>query len=224
MVMTTAYPLSRMTEAETPVQDTRVGDRAPGNAAAARRDESSLMAAIATGDAAALDQVYLRYRPVAFAAAYALLSDPAAAEDAVHDAFLRIWRGAASFQPARGPLRAWLLTIVRNAAIDSLRARRTVPWPEATVEQPRADAPDGDDIFTTVAVAADARRVRGALDALPPPQRQAVELAFFGGLTHGEIAARTGVPLGTVKGRVRLGLRRLRHDLRDLMPMPATAE
>jgi RNA polymerase sigma-70 factor, ECF subfamily len=177
--------------------------------------DAALGAAVAAGDIAAFDTLYRRYRPAAFATAFALLREPDAAEDAVHDALLRAWRGAASFQPARGSLRSWLLTIVRHTAIDHLRARQLArrPQPKLAYE---ATADDGDDVFTSVATAADARRLREALRALPVEQRYALELAFFAGLTHGEIAARTGTPLGTVKSRVRLGLRRLRRDLSDL--------
>jgi RNA polymerase sigma-70 factor (ECF subfamily) len=179
--------------------------------------DNALVAAIAAGDIAALDQLYRRYRSLAFAAAFTLAREPAIAEDAVHDAFLSVWRAATSFQPTRGSLRAWLLTIVRNAVTDHLRTRRLAPPPDAT-NHPVPETPASEDVFATVAANAEARRLHRALQSLPPSQRHALELSFFGGLSHGEIAARTGVPLGTVKGRVRLGLRRLRHDLRDLAP------
>jgi RNA polymerase sigma-70 factor, ECF subfamily len=179
-------------------------------------DDADLVLAVAAGDAAALDLLYRRYRPLAFAAAYALLQDPHAAEDAVHDAFLKVWRAASSFQPARGSLRAWLLTIVRNAAIDQLRTRRVVARPDPTFEHEDAHAGSDPDVASTVEAATDARRLHAALSTLPPAQRHAVELAFFAGLTHGEIAVQTGLPLGTVKGRVRLGLRHLRDHLQDL--------
>jgi RNA polymerase sigma-70 factor (ECF subfamily) len=191
---------------------------AAGNALS-ERDDAALVAAIAAGDAGALDLLYCRYRSLAYAAAIALLREPSAAEDALHDAFLGVWRGAKSFQPARGSCRAWLLTIVRHAAIDQLRVRRVASQPPDSLRDwIDAARDDATDVFAAVAGAADAGRLRAALRGLPPAQRDAVELAFFAGLTHGEIAARTGVPLGTVKGRVRLGLRRLRQDLRDLAP------
>ena len=182
-------------------------------------EDAALAAQIATGDTNALDQLYVAHRAAAFAVAYSVLRDAAAAEDVVQDAFVRAWRSAASYQPARGALRSWLLTIVRNTAIDQMRARGT-----ALRHQPRLfhAADDGADVLETVAEAGDARRLYAALDALPTEQRQALELAFFAGLTHGEIAARTGAPLGTVKGRVRLGLRRLRQDLADLAPTMPT--
>jgi RNA polymerase sigma-70 factor (ECF subfamily) len=196
----------------------RDGDRAAGHIETGPPDDAALVAAVAAGDAAALDQLYLHYRPVAFAAAYALLRDGHAAEDAVHDAFLNLWRAAVSFQPARGSVRSWLLTIVRNAAIDAIRARQRLSPPQSALPLEEIAASPVNDTFATVTAAAEARRLRAALGALPPAQRDAVALSFLGGLTHGEIAVRTGVPLGTVKGRVRLGLRRLRHDLGDLAP------
>jgi len=181
-------------------------------------DDGALIAAIAAGDTAALDLLYSRYRPLAFAVACKLVHDRTAAEDVVHDAFLSVWRAASSFQPGRGSPRAWLLTIVRNAAIDALRARELARRPGITFERLQAHAPVSEDICWTVAMAAEARRLGAALIALRPEQRSAIELAFFAGLTHEQIAELTGVPLGTVKGRVRLGLRRLRHALQDLAP------
>jgi RNA polymerase sigma-70 factor (ECF subfamily) len=181
----------------------------------AEADDSALTASIAAGDAAAFDELYRRYQPLAFAVALGLLHEPAAAEDAVHDAFLRFWRAARSFQPARGALRSWLLTIVRNAAIDELRARQLARRPEVTRAQLDVHVHPGDDVVAGALARSEAERLHVALRSLPAAQRQALELAFFAGLTHSEIAARTGMPLGTVKGRVRLGLRRLRHDLGD---------
>lgn len=178
-------------------------------------DDAALAVAIAGGDPDALDQLYRRYRAIAFATAYALLQDAAAAEDVSQDAFLRVWRSASIFQATRGSLRSWLLAIVRHRAVDALRARQI----DARA-QPRlariADAPDRNDPPELVAAMIDAARLRVALDHLPPEQRDVIELAFLSGLTHGEIAVRTGAPLGTVKGRVRLGLRHLRRDLADL--------
>lgn len=176
-------------------------------------DDATLAAAIAAGDAAAFDELYRRYRPLAFAVALGLLREPAAAEDAVHDAFLRFWRAARSFQPARGSLRSWLLTIVRNAAIDELRDRQMARRPDVDRAQREIHNRPGDDVAAAAVAHADAEQLHTALRALPQAQRQVLELAFFAGLTHGEIAACTGTPLGTVKGRVRLGLRRLRGEL-----------
>ncbi len=189
-----------------------------GDCAVGEPDDGALVAAVAAGDVAALDLLYRRYHPLALGVACKLLRDRAAAEDVVHDAFLSVWRAASSFQPGRGSPRAWLLRIVRNAAIDSLRARELTRRPRTTFARLQVHAPADEDICWTVATAAEARRLGAALTALPPEQRSAIELAFFAGLTHDQIAARTGVPLGTVKGRVRLGLRRLRRELQDLAP------
>jgi RNA polymerase sigma-70 factor (ECF subfamily) len=185
-------------------------------------DDAALAAQLAGGDRKALDRLYLAHRAAAFAVAYAIVRDPCAAEDVVHDAFLRAWRSVASYQSARGPLRSWLLTIVRNTAIDQVRARGTALRHQPRLHQDLVDADVANDVAEAVAEAADARRLRVGLDSLPVEQRQALELAFFAGLTHAEIAARTGAPLGTVKGRVRLGLRRLRQDLADLAPATLT--
>jgi RNA polymerase sigma-70 factor (ECF subfamily) len=195
-----------------------------GYGASSELEDVALVAAVAAGDVAALDLLYRRYRPLAIAVACGLLRDRAAAEDIVHDAFLSVWRAASSFQPGRGSPRAWLLRIVRNAAIDSLRARELARRPGTTLACHQAHAPCDEDICWTVATAAEARRLGIALTALPPEQRTAIELAFFGGLTHDQIAAHTGVPIGTVKGRVRLGLRRLRRDLKDLAPPSAETQ
>ena len=189
------------------------GDHAPGSVGLGRLDDDTLMAAVAAGNAAALDQLYVRYRPVAFAAAYAIVQDRFVAEDVVHDAWLRVWGAARSFRPERGAPRPWLLTIVRNTAIDTHRVRQAARRHHDALVRHATGSLPAEDFATTVAITDDARQLRDALAALPPAQRQAVELAFLDELTHGEIAARTGVPLGTIKGRIRLGLRRLRRGL-----------
>jgi RNA polymerase sigma-70 factor, ECF subfamily len=184
--------------------------------------DTDLIAAIARGEADALGTLYCRHRASSFATAYTLLRDPAAAEDVVHDAFLNLWRAAGSYQARRGSPRPWLMTIVRNAALDQLRSRELANRSHHRLIH-GSDASPADDPATAASDAADARRLRAALMALPAAQRDVVELAFFAGLTHGEISDRTGTPLGTVKGRLRLALRRLRGDLRDLAPaLPVT--
>jgi RNA polymerase sigma-70 factor (ECF subfamily) len=195
------------------------GEPDQDHGAAGELDDRALLAAVAAGDIAALDLLYRHFRPLAFAVACKLVRDRVVAEDIVHDAFLSVWRAASSYQPGRGSPRAWLVTIVRNAAIDALRTRELARQPRTTFEHLQAHAPLDEDISWTVATAAEARRLGAALIALPPEQRSAIELAFFAGLTHDQIAELTGVPLGTVKGRVRLGLRRLRHALQDLAPL-----
>lgn len=178
-------------------------------------DDAALMAAVAAGDVAALGLFYDRHARFASAVACRLVGDRDAAEDVVHDAFLSVWRGARSYRMDRASARPWLLVIVRNAAVDALRARRTIPIGDGPLPQEPDRVAGVDDL---AAAALESDRVREAVAALPPDQRQAVHLAFFAGLTHGEIAARTGLPLGTVKGRLRLALRKLRTPLLDLEP------
>ena len=171
------------------------------------RSEGAVAAAPALDD---LDALYEAYHRQALGLAYRVLNDAAEAEEVVQEAFLAIWRAGASYDPARGSVRTWLLTLVRNRAIDVIRARQRRPV------RPLADAPDPidpSDVPTQVSLSVDSAAAGRALATLPPEQREAVELAFLGGLSHGEIAARLGLPVGTVKGRIRLGLDRLRSAL-----------
>lgn len=175
--------------------------------------DARLVASIVTGDHHAFGLLYQRHRAAAFALAYSMLRDASTAEDLVHDAFLRAWSSAASYQPQRGTLRSWLLTIVRNSVIDHLRSRALAARPDMTRAQLCLSTPVSEDVHATATLTIDAERLRRALTTLPDEQRQAVELAFLAGMTHGDIATLTGTPLGTVKGRIRLGLRRLRDVL-----------
>ena len=138
-----------------------------------------------------------------------VLGDPGRAEDAVQDAFMNVWSNASSFDARRGSLRAWLLTSVRNRSIDYLRGRggherREQGLPDEVV---LLDAPA--DPWREVALSLERDAVRDAMASLPSEQRQAIELAYFGGYSHAEIADMTRVALGTVKGRIRLGLEKL---------------
>lgn len=168
------------------------------------------MEAIVGRDPAALMALYDRHRGAAFGLAYRVLGDHGAAEEAVQDAFMLVWRRAETFDPARGSgARAWLLTIVHHRSIDLLRARQGRP----------PAGPPIDEVVGLLAVPdfagevvgrIDGEQVRSAVAALPEDQQRTIELAYFEGLTHREIAERTGMPLGTVKGRMRLGLQKLR--------------
>ncbi len=188
-------------------------------AGAAEKIDEALLAAIATGDGSALGQLYDRYAALALAVAYRVLGERNAAEDAVQDAFLAVWRRVDSYDASRGAVRSWLLTIVRNGAIDRRRGRHA----RALQDTPLDDvafrlATAAEETFAAVAATVEAERVRAALAALPAEQREAIELAYFGGLTQHEIATHTGAPLGTVKGRMRLGLHKMREQLDDLLP------
>lgn len=143
-----------------------------------------------------------------------VLGDPARAEDAVQDAFMNIWHRASSFDPDRGSLRAWLLTSVRNRSIDYLRGRGAHERREDDLPPEMAGAQAQSDPWREVALSLERTAVREAMASLPTEQRQVIEMAFFGGYSHSEIADRTQVPLGTVKGRMRLGLEKMSSYLR----------
>ena len=175
------------------------------------RDDRELLQAIARQDADALVALFDRYNRLAFGLAYRILGDAFAAEEVVQDAFMSIWRNAASYDLARGTVRTWLLTIVRNRAIDQLRGRFGRSQSDVALDTV-APLLAASDLWDDVLVEIQAMDVRAALGALPEEQRVAIELAYFEGLTHVEIAERLGIPLGTVKSRLRLGLQKL-HDL-----------
>jgi RNA polymerase sigma-70 factor (ECF subfamily) len=182
----------------------------PGDPASLGDD--TLVARIATGDAASLGALYDRYGRLTFGLAYRMLADGPSAEDIVQEAFVAVWRNAASFDPARGTARSWLLTSVRNRCIDVLRGPRR----SSKLDEPIDDLLDlraADDVWETVVQRLQAQDVRRALDNLPEDQRTTIDLAYFGGLTQTQIAAQMRVPLGTVKGRMRLALEKLREML-----------
>jgi RNA polymerase sigma-70 factor (ECF subfamily) len=143
-----------------------------------------------------------------------VLGDPARAEDAVQDAFMSVWNHAASFDAKRGSLRAWLLTSVRNRSIDYLRGRGAHERQEHELQPEVAYALSPTDPWHEVALSLERAAVRDAMASLPAEQRQVVEMAYFGGYTHIEIADMTRVPLGTVKGRMRLALEKMASYLR----------
>lgn len=166
--------------------------------------DAALVTAIRSGDQRAMATLYERYSSVVYAIALRVLGDTGAAEDVLQDVFMQLWRNPAAFDASRGSLGAWLAVITRNRAIDALRKRR----PENDIE----------DVVISVEpdLAAEAERsrvgekVRAILGTMPAPQRKALELAYYEGLTHTEIAEKTGEPLGTIKTRIRAGLLSLR--------------
>ena len=178
------------------------------------RTDRETMERLAGGDLGALERLYEQYGAMSFSIAYRITGDRASAEDVVQEAFLGAWRNAAGYADARGSVRAWLLSIVHHRAIDAIRRRR--PASELPAEEEGARTPSAltlPDVWGEVSGRLDRETVAAALAVLPEAQREAVELAYFSGLTQVEIAARTGVPLGTVKGRVRLALVTLRREL-----------
>jgi RNA polymerase sigma-70 factor, ECF subfamily len=176
------------------------------------RTDRETMDRLAGGDLGALDGLYEHYGAMAFSIAYRITGDRTAAEDVVQEAFLGAWRNAARYAGARGSVRTWLLSIVHHRAIDAVRRRRpTVELPGAEASQP--DVLTLPDTWTEVERRLDRDTVTEALASISVVQREAIELAYFSGLTQTEIAERIGVPLGTVKGRLRLGLAGLRAAL-----------
>jgi RNA polymerase sigma-70 factor, ECF subfamily len=169
----------------------------------------ALIGRMAAGDESALVDLYDGTAPQVFGLALRILGDRSTAEEVTGDAYLQAWRQATRFDRRRGTPFAWLLTIVRTRAID--RRRSAGGRAAAELPQPEIAAPETPDV--ALEVESRRRLVRAALASLRPEQREAVELAYFGGLSHGQIAARLDVPLGTVKTRLRLGMSHLRATL-----------
>ncbi len=176
-------------------------------------DDAALLERMAGRDPEGVSALYDRYNRQAFALAYRLLREQGAAEDVVQAAFLNVWRYAASYDASRGAVLPWLLTIVHHQAMNILRTRRAHGGAALDIDTVPALVGDHD-TAATVERGLEDERVRAALATLPPDQRQVIALAYFGGLSHREIAARIALPLGTVKSRMRLGLGKLRATLR----------
>ena len=174
--------------------------------------DRAVLGRIANGELDALEELYDRYKTMAYSIAYRITNDVTLAEDVVQDAFLGAWRNAARYLEGRGSVKTWLLAIVHHRAIDAIRRRRpTTQLPEREEVPPSSlTLPD---VWAEVSAGLDAEAVRAALALLSDVQREAIELAYFGGLTQQEIAARTGTPLGTIKSRMRLGLLSMRRSL-----------
>jgi RNA polymerase sigma-70 factor (ECF subfamily) len=171
------------------------------------------MRLVQRGDARAFEAVYDRHGPAAFSLAYRIVGDRKAAEDIVQEAFLSVWRSSARYRPERGNLRSWLLSVVHNRAIDGLRRELVHQRRRADAEgiEERKAAPELTD--AEAFRREEAQTVRAAMEQLPADQLRVVELAYFGGFTHTQIADMLGMPLGTVKGRMRLALDKLRDGL-----------
>jgi RNA polymerase sigma-70 factor (ECF subfamily) len=184
--------------------------------------DEDLMALARRGDADAFQVIYDRHATVAFSLAYRITGNLESAEDVVQEAFLGVWRSATRYDDARASVRTWVLGIVHNRAIDHVR--------RAINQERRRAAGDADAIsellpakeqtHVEAARREEAGEVRAALAQLPPEQSKVIELAYFGGFTHSQIATMLDVPSGTIKGRMRLGLDKLRLHLGALAPEP----
>jgi RNA polymerase sigma-70 factor (ECF subfamily) len=176
--------------------------------------DADLVPLLVAGEIGAIESLYDRYSRLALGLAYKILQDRTAAEDVVQEAFVAVWRRARTYDAGRGHLRVWFLSIVRNRAIDRLRstaARREIG---CSVEDAGLSIQDA--AWDHIEAQSNRAQVRQLLDDLPDGQRRAIELSYFGGLTHPQVAAIMGLPLGTAKGRQRLGLQKMRLALQPV--------
>ena len=182
------------------------------------RTDTQLLEGIAQGDEASLAALYDRYHLLSFSLALRVVNDRGRAEDVVQDAFLSVWRKAGSYVSGRGSAKTWLTSIVRNRAIDVIRARRESDSDDEAVLLALRDPRPG--VVEQVTASLDRQTIRTAIAELPLEQRQAIAMAYFEGLSHSEISEATGLALGTVKSRIRLGMHRLKGLLLDAGVVP----
>jgi len=183
---------------------------------AERLADEELMPLIGEKDPGAFEVFYDRHGGVAYSLAYRIVGERGAAEDVTQEAFISIWRSGARYDKARGSVRTWMLGIVRNRAIDFLRSKAgrapKLDFDDDSIleHRPAAELTDSEALRRETA-----EEVRGALDELPGEQAKVIQMAYFGGFSHSEIAGMLDVPLGTVKGRMRLGLEKIRGELAE---------
>ena len=177
--------------------------------------DEEMMQLVQAGDPRAFELLYDRHGGAAFSLAYRMVGNRVSAEDITQEAFLSIWRSRLRYDQARGSVRTWVLGIVHNRAIDSLRRSVVHDRRRQTMEgvEERFEARERTDV--EAARREEARSVRSALETLPEDQRKTIELAYFGGFSHSQIAELLNEPIGTVKGRMRLGLNKMRRRLSE---------
>jgi RNA polymerase sigma-70 factor, ECF subfamily len=182
--------------------------------------DEDLMLLVQRAEAAAFEVVYDRHAGAAFSLAYRMCGVRQLAEEVVQEAFLSIWRSGARYDRRRGSVRTWILGITHHRAIDALRRGVVQDRHRASDEgiEERLEASDRTDV--EVARREEAHEIRGALDVLPDEQRRAIELAYYGGFTQSEIADMLDIPIGTVKGRMRLGMEKMRGRLAPTEVLP----
>ena len=189
------------------IRDRSLGDRLADRSTASITEDSLLLQRVRQGDQAAMAEIFDRYGRVVYSVALRVLKDPGHAEDVTQEIFFQIWRNSDSFVQGRGSLGAWLVVVARNRSIDLLRRRKpTDSVDDVVLACPCNLASEAEHTMMM-------QKVQKVLRDLPAEQQKSMELAFFEGLSHSEIAARTGDPLGTVKTRIRLALATLRKAL-----------
>ena len=179
--------------------------------AARRAEETALLARIVARDERAVEELYQRYSGPLYSLAWQVTRSERFSQDVVQEVFIAIWKDAGRFDPSRGSVGPWLFSLARHKAIDLVRREQTVRKRTADVDLEFEHSPDDVDQEAWLGIRRD--RVRAAIQELSAPQREALELAFFGGLTHVEVADQLGIPLGTAKTRIRSALLRLRDIL-----------
>jgi RNA polymerase sigma-70 factor (ECF subfamily) len=183
---------------------------------AERLADEELMPLVGRKDPEAFEVLYDRHGGAAYSLAYRIVGDRAAAEEVTQEAFISVWRSGARFDAARGSVRSWFLSVVRNRAIDFLRSKAgkapklDFDDDSALEQRPAAERTEEEALRRETAV-----EVRGAIGNLPGEQAKVIELAYFGGFSHSEIAQILQLPMGTVKGRMRLGLEKIRGELAE---------
>ncbi|HZU67657.1 MAG TPA: sigma-70 family RNA polymerase sigma factor [Ktedonobacteraceae bacterium] len=185
--------------------------------APAQLADQALISAMCNREEWALELLYDRYHRYAYSLAYRVVQDANIAEDIVQEAFLAIWRKAGSYEAQQGNVRSWLQAIVHHRAIDKVREarHRSQQWVPLQTENEQDPPGEQPDVWEEAWQDEQHRIIRTVLDQIPPEQRQVIELAYFGGYTHAEIAEQWNIPLGTVKGRMRLGLQKMKCLLQE---------
>ena len=179
--------------------------------------DEQLISAICKGQESAIEVLYERYHRYAYSLAYRILRDPVASEDIVQDAFLSIWRKASSYQAQNGSVQSWIQAIVRHRTIDKIRAsaHREYQWTPLQADNEQDPPGEQPDVWEQAWQSEQHRIILEVMVQIPSEQRMVIELAYFGGLTHAEISEQCHIPLGTVKGRMRLGLQKMKSLLAE---------
>jgi RNA polymerase sigma-70 factor (ECF subfamily) len=179
--------------------------------------DEQLISAICQGEESAIETLYERYHRYTYALAYRILRDPIASEDIVQDAFLSVWRKASLYQAQNGSVQSWIQAIVRHRAIDKIRscAHRDYQWTPLQADNEQDPPSEQPDVWEQAWQSEQHRIIREVMEQIPGEQRTVIELAYFSGLTHAEIAEQCQIPLGTVKGRMRLGLQKMKSLLAE---------